>query len=424
MSVLSPVWSPKIPIKRWIYRLIGVVDQVLQYIVPARKNQLCYASIPDFSDNAYYLYQYALQHRKGLHHVWLLHDLSMAEQIRSDFQQSLAIHGVRGHSLEIQAWSAWSGYWAFLCSRCAFHTHGMYVFSRRAIKRFRVGLWHGMPIKCIGRLNTVSPNPKPTYSTHYIASSHFFKYVLAAAFGVTAESVLITGQPRCDVLLGGGKSDDQRNRLLGKLELDAARKLVVWLPTYRAEDGERRDGSNSVRSFLDELNSDLLDALQKEAEATSTTILIKLHPYEQADIASRCASWPCISVLSAEQWQARKVQLYDVLSMADGLITDVSSVMIDFAQTGKAIGIFAFDQKRYTRNLVFPFVHAVHDTHAQMLNDQNSISAFFSAIASATELNSPTTSWLNELQQIPASEALLQRFVDPLIVSSSSELRS
>ncbi|MBI2382584.1 MAG: CDP-glycerol glycerophosphotransferase family protein [Gammaproteobacteria bacterium] len=382
---------------------------MLQLLVRPVRNRICYASIPDFTDNAYYLFAHAIKTRSGIEHVWLVHERSSVDRIEAEFSRLAAAYGQRGHRLRVLHWHSPSAYWHFLRSRCVAHTHGLYHFSRAAVARIRIGLWHGMPIKCIGRLNTITPNPKPPFATHYIATSYFFKYVLAQAFGAPAERVLVVGQPRNDALLFPDCRSRNNAEIRQRLGVEGDDRIVLWMPTYRAE-GRDLEGARAgvLRSFLDDLDRPVLDRFIEHARQRNCVVLVKLHPFERSEAHASLPHGRNLRVFSDSQWRELDIQLYDVLGMADALISDVSSVMVDFTITGKPIGCFGFDARTYTRDLVFPLTYLIDAAGIHLVNDERSATGFFEAVLCGRQNAAHRTAEIfAHRQTAPASQSIL-----------------
>lgn len=75
-----------------------------------------------------------------------------------------------------------------------------------------VNLWHGMPIKAIGLLDGKSKEDI-CYSDYLIATSEFYRKIMADPFDMHLDQVLTVGLPRNDVLYTG-VSDFLRNHIL------------------------------------------------------------------------------------------------------------------------------------------------------------------------------------------------------------------
>ena len=65
------------------------------------------------------------------------------------------------------------------------------IASRYQKSKKNINLWHGMPLKNIGYLDTNKIIPKSNY---LISTSLVFQEIMRKAFKIEAENVLITGQ--------------------------------------------------------------------------------------------------------------------------------------------------------------------------------------------------------------------------------------
>ena len=342
--------------------LVAALDRVLQVLVPSSPRRVCYFSVPDYTDNAYWVYRHALRTRSDLEHVWLVKDPSVGDRVREELEGIRRQHGVRGHRVSVVRKNGPGGYWAYLRSRVSFHTHGLYAFSRWTFRREVVCLWHGVGIKAIDRLNRSNPAPKRPFGTRHVATSHFYRYVIAAATGVDPAAVWVAGNPRCDPLVfeeARATPDDRVRDLLG---LPPDRRLILWLPTFRVlvdpwspggAMGGQADG-RSQRSFLDNLPPWAMSVLEQACEDHDCTVLVKLHPLDALNHTPEQVAGRHVRLLPAAALSRHGVQLYDLLATADGLMTDLSSVVVDWLVTGRPVGLIAVSPEDHEHDLLFP----------------------------------------------------------------------
>lgn len=181
-----------------VLRILIALDGLLQRFIPTREMQITWWSAPDYTGNAFHLYRHMLQVREGFTHCWLVHDPATGPRILQD-------HAAWGDRIlpntvrVVPRHRSLRGYWTFLRSRYIFHTHGMYRVVRSAKGRHIVSLWHGMPIKAIEDLDETS-RPTPAFGTLHFACSEPYREIMAAAFRVRVDDVLLAALPRCDVL--------------------------------------------------------------------------------------------------------------------------------------------------------------------------------------------------------------------------------
>ena len=218
--------------------------------------------------------------------------------------------------------------WLWFCfARYVFFTHPCFTrnFPPNVVS---VNVWHGMPIKRIGWLIENDPG---TSSSFTLATSPFWAEIMERAMRPHGP-VLSTGLPRNDRLFSN------RAGVFGKLKLPANQKLLTWLPTYRksVRGLARTDGIESGNVFEmpdvdpDELNSFL--------QGRNAILLVKPHPMAAAN---RSKAWSNLWVVDAAWLQERSVSLYEVLGATDLLISDISSVVIDYLLLDRPI-IHAF----------------------------------------------------------------------------------
>ena len=135
----------------------------------------------------------------------------------------------------------------------------------------------------------------------------------------------------------------------------SGKEVFVYMPTYRGTFLNRKNTAQKDRisQYLEELDSGLNDG---------QVLLVKLHVFNQSQID--------FSKFDHIEAFPQGYEGYDMLNMADVLITDYSSVFFDYAASGRKIIIFNYDEEEYLsdrsvyfpiRNLPFPQVQNVDD---------------------------------------------------------------
>ena len=127
------------------------------------------------------------------------------------------------------------------------------------------------------------------------------------------------------------------------------------MPTFRQSiiegmgiDGEVNDKKISLLSLSN------LDILNKTLETNSDLLLVKLHPMDILN-NQKFKKYSNIIILKSDDLNDLDVQLYSLLGNCDVLITDYSSVYIDYEVLNKPI-IFAmddFESYKNSRGFVF-----------------------------------------------------------------------
>lgn len=388
---------------RGLVPLRWAAGRVLPRVVRPRRHQVCFASVPDFSDSAYAQYRHLLENRSNLHFVWLLHDLDLRARVVRHFEEAA---GDRGHSLRVVDWSRPVAYYEYLRSSVVFHTHGAFNFSRSSAGRCVVSLWHGMPIKVIYRLAPKGEWHHDVSGDIHIASSRMYQCVIAAAFGVDVQSVLLSGLPRADVLKGRVAPERDKSTVCSVLGVDPTRELVVWLPTHRRDDPAR-----PRRSFADDVDATLLTHLLDACAHRNQHVVVKPHPYDElvGSAIEQFSQHPALTIVSNQAWKASALQLYDLVAAASGLVTDISSILVDYLHTGRPLGTFAFDEETYGRETVVPIGPLLRSAAVTHLADHASVDDFVSRVAAGEVVELPRRdigSWLVEDGDIDSCETI------------------
>ena len=203
--------------------------------------------------------------------------------------------------------------------------------------------WHGTPVKCMGRhmheeVCTLSTPQKHLLAADYLgfpnyySAEHMLKdYMIDELFEGT---LLFSGYPRNSALFDKERGDELRARLG-----IAGKRAYAYLPTYRALD-TRNAPPTSFQEVLENF-----DALLTDDEV----MFAKLHPL--------CADSVDLATLKHVCPVPANCELYAFLNICDGLITDYSSVLFDFAATRRPVVLYIFDREDYleSRGLYFSF---------------------------------------------------------------------
>ena len=223
---------------------------------------------------------------------------------------------------------------AYFRAKLVFFTHSLYFAPTPVDQVAVINLWHGMPIKHIG--TDLEGFFKPKFDLTF-ATSETFKAILCRAFAVPGSAVAIARPPRI--------------RQIVQPPLDDKSPFVAWLPTYRRSVmGARRLDGRTVEPF----DLDQVKRLQEVFGAAGFALQAKVHPMaDPSDFKDFEALG--ISVLTDSDLSRTGKTTYQWLSTASALITDYSSVAIDWHFTKKPLFFIQDDLDQYmiTRGLYF-----------------------------------------------------------------------
>lgn len=303
-------------------------------ITPRRRNRWIFGAwLGDiFADGPRYLMEHIAANEPDIEPIWLARsfksrDEARAAGLRSEFATSL------------------KGYWLAATAGLAIVSGGTRDVNRFVCPPRVLNLWHGTGlVKRIefdspkvaqrlsrsARLSRVFPFHEYRSYAAMASSSPAEANQWASAFHIRRECIHVTGQPRNDRLAAG--PDNNRDV-----------RDILYAPTFRDE-----DPNGPVRMILESRT-----AIERFLEKTGMRLHVRLHPNTPGP--GRLASMSRIVFDSA---LAMSDDVAGVLDAADVVVTDYSSIWVDFLLTGREIIFFPYDRNEYLaqeRDLYFPY---------------------------------------------------------------------
>lgn len=344
-----------------LWACLRMLYACVRFCVPTNPNLMAFVSHPDCSDSAYALFERMVKSPRAAEFrtVWLVMDpVAARKTLEQDFP-----HAGRDQ-ITIVSKNTLRGLFWFLRSRYVFFTVGVYRFARCGFHQTIVNLWHGMPIKTIGRFDPRWALETP-FAHYCLATSDFFAGLMAQVFSMPRDHVLVTGLPRNEWMF----RPDARHTSVR----NGRARLVVWLPTFRQWDG-RRAWTDTAADAADPITPETLADLDRMLDDADVLLLLKLHPGD----ARNGQQWPVyknIRLYTRQAFRDENLNVYKLLACSDALITDYSSVAIDYLLLRKPIGCFAPDVAAYTRGFM-PGVRERLAGAGPRLNSLDELAAF------------------------------------------------
>ena len=307
-------------------RLLHFIISLVSNLIPRSRNLFVFSSFPDYTDNSYAMYLYLKEkHGSKYKYVWIFENV-----------ESKAKHP------EVKACTKYSlmSFYYFARARNIFFTHGLYSFVRLRSKDKIVNLWHGMPLKVIGLMDINGGGIDPTRANYLIATSPTFRDIMSKSFsGIDIEHTLLTGQPRTDLLFGPSSFFAARG-----IDPTAYTSIGLWLPTYRRSIiGDIRDDGTYNSDGISFLAMDDLARLDNFLKNNRHLLIVKLHPMDALQRVN-FAKFDNLLIIKPQEFDH---QLYPLLGACDYLLTDYSSVWVDYSILKRPIGFVMNDIAAY-----------------------------------------------------------------------------
>ncbi|MBE6562881.1 MAG: hypothetical protein E7660_04005 [Ruminococcaceae bacterium] len=294
-------------------------------LLPVKK-VILFESSPDFACNAYPVYEYLKNSKKlpGWRFMWFV---SGDRFIPSDFPRNDVVY------IEPSGIKETLRHFYYRATAAALVMCNNAKYPARK-KQLGVFLGHGCSAKNIKGLY-----PFGDKMDYVLSQSHFFDYIMCYEFEINPEQLFYTGYPRCDDLFH--KCPEAR-QALGLSEND---KLIIWLPTYRKHKNQTMEDNGSKGIPLLRTPEDV-EKFTKVLEEQKVTVVLKPHPAEDLSTIENINT-DRFKIITDEFLSKNKIRLYQVMSEADALISDYSSVLYDYLFCDKPFAITTDDAELY-----------------------------------------------------------------------------
>lgn len=371
-----------------------------------------FSSFPEFSDNSLMILQELMKAQVPGKIYWLISKdakmKNLMEKARFYFPKNFTrVHFVRKNTF--------IGIFHYLTANYIFETHGMFEQFPIFPWQTKVNLWHGMPLKRIGRL---SGNPVRLKMSYSLSTAPIFDKIIAQAFEISESQIIKLGLPRNDLFF-------RTTRFNFKQLFSNELPTIAWLPTYRQSDvGDIRvDGEQRVDS-IGGFTLDQIYQLDQVLQTDQLNLLIKLHPMDVLnERISELPDFKSIRIVNVEQFQSLSVEVTEFLQASVALITDYSSVYFDYLLTQRPIGITSLDESAYSQTRGFVSNEVVNHFKGFSITDLSTFKRFVDGVANGTlSLNTDNIRFFNEYDRHGSNSAVLLEILG-ITVSKNDEGR-
>jgi len=308
---------------------LNLILCIFSYFIPKNKNQIILGSYygTGFFGNPKYFYKYLLQNKEK-HHFSKIYWITKNKEIYSNLKQ---------RNLPVVFLYSWKGFVGILRSNFIItsYNHKDISYSPYLPGNFKkIQTYHGLPFKGFipfekkGLIHRVKLYLFKRSRMSYIAfvtTSDFTKKIESNFF---FKNIVILGYPRHDVFYNKGLIHDDYKT---KLRLSEYKKVILYAPTFR-------DKANMKFPF----QQNFLKMLNEFLHKNNFVFLISDHPHQ--------LSIPEIKLFSNIRRVTDQVKdVNDLLIYVDILISDYSSIVMDFVLLKKTYNILSLRHPRFHR---------------------------------------------------------------------------
>ena len=205
-----------------------------------------------------------------------------------------------------------------------------------------VQLWHAsgafkrFGLDAPSRLSRIEEFNTHSQYSDVCVSSEYVRQFYSHAFGIDLETVKALGSPRTDTLVDKAKRDDDKLQIISRHPLLKNKKVYVYFPTFREIDGVVSDFDPKID--WENLNDELAD---------DEVFIVSRHPVMKKEFF-KDAFYSRVKDYTFEPTPV-------LLSVADVVITDYSSIIFDASLLDMPMLFYCPDYNEYERDFYLDY---------------------------------------------------------------------
>ena len=172
---------------------------------------------------------------------------------------------------------------------------------------------------------------------YFLVSSEFESLFIQKQYTLSAEQILVVGQPRNDLLCDGTQKKGT-----------SSTKLILYAPTFR---------DTTITTLFPFADKDLLE-LDRFLGEIDTKIMVRLHINEEKVYTASGEYDNLQNIFFAGSDKHPSVN--EILHWFDGMITDYSSICLDYLLLNRPIAYIPYDFELYEKERGFSFDYYKH----------------------------------------------------------------
>lgn len=303
-----------------------------------------------FNYNSSALFQYVKEHHPEIQAFYVMEDPAEREKLQERFGKESAIDT-----------GTWEGIRQVLQCKVWFTSTAPPLYGVGFRKKYSIiNLWHGVPLKKIGMEQENLSRATRMYYKYLFAdnyeavvtTSEDLVSVMSKSFLVEPERIKVWGQPRNDMLFRKIDSQEEMKKIFSGEEVPEFQKLLLYAPTFRDH------GETKLFPFeefeKEDQREEALKKLQWMLEENQCILCIRMHLYEKQGyewLKELDRPGSRVRFLNED----RVEDIMEVLGMFDLLITDYSSIYIDYLLLERPILFLPYDKEEYLKDRGFNF---------------------------------------------------------------------
>ena len=327
------------------YKFSYLVIFIFNKIVPKKDNLIIFTSEygKAFRGNPKFLFEYVIDQVPEFEAIWISFSYDIYMKIKKKYPENVVyLYSLKGFRAIIRS--------KFVIFHQITFDYGEIPFNKK--KQIFIETFHGLVFKNLGfkRKKTVEETNllKNTINNYYdiiVSTSELNSKSIIECFQVKSEKIIISGYPRNDIF-NKDITDKSVIREITKYK-DKFEKVILYAPTFR--------DNGQVKYFpFSDMDYVKLNNFLKEKEMI---LLIHSHFHDFNNDLHFKKKMSRIIPITKNNLENDLIDIYQALAVTDILITDYSSIFLDFLLLDRPIIFIPYDLKQFKqeRGLFFDY---------------------------------------------------------------------
>ena len=308
------------------------------------KITVAFSSFPDYSSNAKPLYEYmAKRYKDKMNFIWACTTDEMVNKLNEK--------GITAYKVGTKEY-----YENMKKVNVIFSTH-CNILNEKNENSLYVELWHGISSKNIGYLSdNITESDKDWYSyaqeqvDYFIVPSDFWRVIFATRFNINYQKTLSIGYPKFDEFVYA----DAKSNLAKVLNQDISKfsKIIYYMPTFRKGCGRAQESDINLNNIMN-IESYDEETLNNYLKDKNYLLCVKKHPSEELELKDYSSE--NIKIIKENDLVSNNLSVNDIINAADLMISDYSSLGVEFTFLNKPVIYLINDIEEYNKNRGFCF---------------------------------------------------------------------
>lgn len=327
-------------------------------------------TMQDMTDNARAFFEYLICEEKYRDYkiIWMVSDKRKFRNYKLKNVRFVTAESKNG-------WTSPLAYYYGAVSGFFFYTNNTaYLNLHHCPGQVTVNLWHGCGYKDVPRERHRNTGPSMMHFDYALVPGRAFVETKSRYWKCPEKKVLPLGYPRYDWMLHPSMSSEEIIQKLLGMKTD---KMIIWMPTFR--NSEVLDSAESKIRLPFALpglkNKEELKQLDRTLGRLNILLIVKKHPV-QKDWELKESDYRNIRYVDQKLLDEKEIQLYELISASDGLISDYSSVAVDYMLLDRPLAYVLTDMQQYKETRGFVFERPEEYMPGEKVYDLNGLEEF------------------------------------------------